>query len=408
VTPKRAIVLAAGRGSRMWPLSATRPKPVLEVANEPLLARMVRQVGQADIDAVTVVVPTREGPVAEVARAAASRHGLELAIAVQDEAKGTGHALMQAKLPDEACLVANGDLFLPEGALERMVSQARGPAIGVRRVDDVREYGALVTEGDRLTGLEEKPDERREGLVNAGVYLVGANFGSYLEAIGTSRRGELEITDAVEAALSAHEAFDVHAFDDWLDVGWPWDLLAANEKALETLEASIEGTVEDGTTLEGPVHVAEGATVRTGTVIEGPAIVGDSASIGPRAYVRGSTAIGPEAKVGAGCEVKNSILMRGAQVPHLSYVGDSVLGRDVNLGAGTQVANLRHDEQTIRVDTPKGHIDSGRRKLGVVLGDRVKTGINATLNCGVALPAEATVRPGETVTRSRVPDDAGD
>jgi bifunctional UDP-N-acetylglucosamine pyrophosphorylase/glucosamine-1-phosphate N-acetyltransferase len=136
-------------------------------------------------------------------------------------------------------------------------------------------------------------------------------------------------------------------------------------------------------------------------VIDGPAYVGAGASVGPNAFVRGATAVGPDAKVGHAVEVKNSVLFEGATVGHLSYVGDSVLGRDVNFGAGTTVANLRHDGADVRMSVKGERRSTGRRKLGVVCGDRVHTGIDTALNAGVVLSTDAATAPGEAVTRDR-------
>ena len=109
------------------------------------------------------------------------------------------------------------------------------------------------------------------------------------------------------------------------------------------MEPSIEGTVEEGVVLEGAVHVAAGAIIKAGSRIEGPVWVGPGATVGPNACIRGATMLGAGVKVGGASEVKNSILMDGAKAPHHNYVGDSILGRDCNLGSGTKVANLRHD-----------------------------------------------------------------
>jgi bifunctional UDP-N-acetylglucosamine pyrophosphorylase/glucosamine-1-phosphate N-acetyltransferase len=111
--------------------------------------------------------------------------------------------------------------------------------------------------------------------------------------------------------------------------------------------------------------------------------------------------VGEGAEVGHAVEVKNSVLMAGATVPHLSYVGDSVLGRDVNFGASTTVANLRHDDADVRLTVKGERVSTGRRKFGVVVGDGAKTGIGVDLNAGVTLSTGAGVPPGETVTRDR-------
>jgi len=130
-------------------------------------------------------------------------------------------------------------------------------------------------------------------------------------------------------------------------------------------------------------------------------LVQPGADVGPNAHVRHGAVVGPDARVGNASEVKNSILMRGAAVPHHGYVGDSVVGREVNLGAGTKVANLRHDDANVRVRVKGEPVDTGRRKFGVVLADGVKTGINTSLNAGVKLGPGATTLPGETVTEDR-------
>jgi len=153
--------------------------------------------------------------------------------------------------------------------------------------------------------------------------------------------------------------------------------------------------------VSGAVVGEDGARIRSGTYVEGPVVIREGADVGPNAYVRGATVLGPDARVGNAVEVKNSVLMEGATVGHLSYVGDSILGRDVNFGAGTVVANLRHDDESIRMTVKDERVDTGRRKLGVVAGDDVKTGIDTSLNAGLSLSTGARSEPGETVLRDR-------
>jgi len=152
--------------------------------------------------------------------------------------------------------------------------------------------------------------------------------------------------------------------------------------------------VDGGATLVGEVLVEAGARVRRGAYIEGPTVIGADAEIGPNCYIRPSTSIGPKTKVGNACEVKNSILMAGVHVPHQNYVGDSILGERCNLGAGTKVANLRLDEAPIRVVWRGTEVDTGLRKLGVIMGDDVKVGINASIDAGTIIGEESFLGPG--------------
>ena len=179
--------------------------------------------------------------------------------------------------------------------------------------------------------------------------------------------------------------------DDWFDVGRPWDLLDANVWALKRMEQKVLGTVEQGAHLIGPITVAESARVRSGAYIEGPVFIDEEADVGPNCYIRSGTSLGKKTRVGNGCEIKNSLIMDGTHIGHLSYVGDSVIGEKCNFGAGTITANLRFDDGRIEMVIKGKVVDSGRRKLGVVMGDNVKTGIQSSFMPGVKVGANTWV-----------------
>jgi bifunctional UDP-N-acetylglucosamine pyrophosphorylase/glucosamine-1-phosphate N-acetyltransferase len=128
--------------------------------------------------------------------------------------------------------------------------------------------------------------------------------------------------------------------------------------------------------------------------MEGNVIIDEGAVIGPNAYIRGNTYIGRDSKVGASSEVKNSIIMDGSHIPHHNYVGDSIIGSGCNFGSGTKVANLRLDDGPVPVTLKGMKVSSGRRKLGVIVGDDVKTGINSTLDAGTIIYSGTRIGPG--------------
>ena len=393
----QTVILAAGRGTRMGALTNTLPKPMLPVAGRPLVAHTVDAAIEAGATRIVLVVGYESAAVK--AYFESDTFGVPVSFVQQAEQRGTGDAVRSAvsHLKSGPFVVLNGDGLYDHESLSHLYEV--GPAVGSYRVPNPETYGVLRTDGDCVTGIVEKPAEPLSDLINTGAYAFPAAAREWLD-VGESERGEIELTDVLQRACD-HATVRPVPFQRWLDVGRPWELLAANEWKLPELAAEIRGEVSDDAHLTGTVVVESGATVRPGVVIEGPAYVGESASVGPNAYVRGATMLGPNTQVGHSVEIKNSVVMRDTSIGHLSYVGDSVLGEDVNFGAGTVVANLRHDDSTVRATIKGERTDTGRRKFGVVCGPATKTGINTSLNAGVTLSEGTTTAPGEVVTRDR-------
>jgi bifunctional UDP-N-acetylglucosamine pyrophosphorylase/glucosamine-1-phosphate N-acetyltransferase len=243
-------------------------------------------------------------------------------------------------------------------------------------------------------------------LANAGLYVFSTQIFDKIREIKASARGELELTDAI--SLLNQEKKTVLAVkisgDDWVDIGRPWNLLEANRWTLMKGEHKVYGFIENDAHLIGPVTVKETACIRSGVYIEGPVFIDEGSDIGPNCYIRPYTSIGKKVRIGNACEIKNSIIMDKVHIGHLSYVGDSIIGENCNLGAGTITANYRLDGGTVKMMVKDNVVDSGRTKLGAVLGDNVKTGINALLMPGVKLGKNSQIGPNIVVYRDVMAD----
>ncbi len=392
----QTVLLAAGEGTRMRPLTAHTPKPMLPVADRPLCAHTADAAIAAGTDELIFVVGYEADAVRD--HFGEEYRGVPVKYATQDEQLGTAHAVRAAREHlDGAFAVLYGDDLYDAASIEQLFEGA--PGISAYRAENPENYGVLDTDGGQVVGVTEKPDNPTTDLVSAGACVLPGEAREWLD-VEQSERGEYELTDVLDRVFAEYDV-SYTELDRWMGVGRPWELLEANEWKLADLDTSVEGKVSERAELRGPVVVEEGAHVEPGVVVEGPVLIRSGAHVGPNAYVRGATLLGEEVRVGNAVEIKNSVVMAETHVPHLSYVGDSVLGRAVNFGANTTVANLRHDDEPVRQTVKGERVSTGRRKYGVVVGDGTKTGVHTTLYPGVVLAAGTQTNPNETVARDR-------
>ncbi|MEN2999890.1 MAG: bifunctional sugar-1-phosphate nucleotidylyltransferase/acetyltransferase [Acidilobaceae archaeon] len=396
---KALVLLAAGKGERLRPLSETRPKPLMPVLGEPLLCRHLRLAReQADFDRVIVVTSYMKE---ELERALRSCGGGELVD--QGGELGTGHAIARAMEhggPGEYTIIYSDVFMLREGY--ELLSRLPSPSLLVAEVDKPWEYGAVEVKEGELQRVREKPGEGEgiSNLVFAGALRLDYEVLEVLKALKPSPRGEYEVTDALNE-LARRESVSAGSLGrGWRDVGRPWDLLLVNSMALDReLREEVRGEVSPRAVLEGKVYVEEGAEVKAFAVIEGPAFIGRGAKVGPHSHIRPYTVVLEGAHVGAFAQVKGSLIMEGSKAPHLNYVGDSVVGEHVNLGAGTITANLRFDDEPVKVNVKGKRVSSDLRKLGAFIGGYAKTGINVSIMPGVKIGSYAWIWPGCVVNR---------
>jgi bifunctional UDP-N-acetylglucosamine pyrophosphorylase/glucosamine-1-phosphate N-acetyltransferase len=393
------VLLAAGEGKRMAPLTATRPKVMLPVANRPMIEHLICAVRDVGIDSFVIVVGYREKEIRDYL-GSGGKWGVSIRYTVQRTQTGTGDALRAAKgLVKGQFLLMNGDMIVTSDDIRRICTSP-APAVGVVESKNPEQYGVITETGGIVTGIYEKSITPPGNLINAGIYLFDDDIFAEVDRLVPSPRGEYELTDALKPAISHGELHAV-PLASWCDIGAPWDLLEANEYALADMASDIRGEVEDGVTLKGAVVLEEGSVIRSGTYIEGPCMIGSGCTIGPHVYIRGHTVIGNDCHIGHASELKNSVIFSRTKIPHFTYIGDSVIGSGCNFGAGTKVANLRHDKEPVNV----GGISTGRKKFGAVIGDNVLFGINCSINVGASVGRDVRVGP-HTLVNGTVADES--
>jgi bifunctional UDP-N-acetylglucosamine pyrophosphorylase/glucosamine-1-phosphate N-acetyltransferase len=266
------------------------------------------------------------------------------------------------------------------------------PCMSTSTTDHPGDYGVVMVENGFVTSLEEKSKNPKSNLINAGAYIFSPDIFNLVDKVQSSTRGELELTDALSVYISERK-LRAYSLSYWMDVGYPWDMLEANAMLLGSLKTENAGTIEEGVCMHGAVKIGEGSVIKSGTYIEGPCIIGRNCRIGPHAYIRGSTSVSDDCHIGHCSELKNSIVMNGTKIPHFNYIGDSVIASECNFGAGTKIANLRHDHGNVKVCGK----DTRRKKFGAVVGDGVQFGINCSINVGSMIGSNAQFAPNSSV-----------
>jgi bifunctional UDP-N-acetylglucosamine pyrophosphorylase/glucosamine-1-phosphate N-acetyltransferase len=395
----KAVVFAAGEGNRMRPLTSNRPKVMLPIANKPILEHLLMEARAAGINEFIFIVGYCDQQVRDYF-GKGERWGVGITYCEQRRQLGTADALRMAEgRVDGGFLVMNGDVIVSREDISGLM-QNGGNALSIFEVEDPRGLGMVEIGDGRVVRIYEKTERPPSRMANAGLYLFTPDIFGAISRTQKSPRGEYEITDSLQLLMEAGHTLAAREIKYWLDLSYPWDLLPANEALLAGLQAENQAEVEANAVLNGPVAIGKGTVVRSGAYIVGPVVIGEGCDIGPNCFIRPATAIGDGCHIGAAVEVKNSIIMKGSKIPHHNYVGDSVIGEQCNLGAGTKIANLRLDKKNI---TAAG-IDTGRRKLGAIMGDHVETGINASINIGCIIGNNAVIGPGAVASGVVLPD----
>jgi len=383
----QCVILAAGEGKRMRPLTASRPKVMLPVANRPILEHLITAAVRAGFSRFVLVVGYGEREIRDHF-GDGSGFGCRIRYVTQRQQLGTADAVRAcAGLVSGPFLLMNGDMIVGADDIAA-IAATDGPVMGIHRTDHPQDFGVVTCEEGYITGLEEKSPEPKSELINAGVYRFDEEIFARIDRIGVSSRGEYELTDALAEYISERRLRS-HMLATWLDMGYPWDLLDANSRLLAAHAPAIEGEVEEGVVLKGAVSIGKGTVVMAGTYIEGPCVIGRGCKIGPHAYLRPSTAIGDRCHIGHATEVKNTIVLPDSKIPHFNYVGDSVIGSHCNFGAGSKIANLRNDHAIVKV----AGRNTGRKKLGAIVGDHVSLGINCSVNVGTVIGPKVNIAP---------------
>jgi glucose-1-phosphate thymidylyltransferase len=330
----KALILAGGAGTRLRPITHTRAKQLVPVANKPILFYGIEAMVAAGIIEIGVIVgDTRDEVMAALGDG--SQFGAKITYIPQDAPLGLAHCVLIAHefLGDDDFVMYLGDNLLEQdlGAFvavfeaERDGEEPPSAQILLKQVPDPHRFGiATLDSAGNVVALIEKPADPPSDLALVGVYLFTAKVHEAVAAIEPSPRGELEITDAIQWLVDQGERVRCELLTGWwIDTGKLTPLLEANRLLLERIETSIEGDVDESSTVDGRVRVAPGAVVINST-IRGPVAIGSGTRI-EHSFIGPFSAIGNDCAVIAS-EVEHSVVMDGSTIDHIARLEDSLIG----------------------------------------------------------------------------------
>ncbi|TFG18880.1 MAG: glucose-1-phosphate thymidylyltransferase [Promethearchaeota archaeon] len=410
MTVTKAVILAAGQGKRLTPITSTRPKHLIPIAGKPILQYTIESLKSIGITEILLIVGYKKEQIMSYFKNGTDM-GVHISYREQKKFLGTAHATKLAKnfVANDSFLLLNGDVIMDFQIYKKVIERAKNEnniIIG-KRVENPQKYGVIVCNKDGyMEKIVEKPSDNSFGnLINAGVYQFTSKIFNAIEETKLSARKEYELTDSLDIFIKTNQkicAIDVSEYY-WNDIGRPWDILDANKFFLEKIPSNILGTVEDGVTIKGNVYVGKGTVIKAGTYIEGPVYIGENCIIGPNSYIRPYTSLVKDVRIGNSSEIKNTVVLSRTHISHLSYVGDSIIGENVNFGAGTIVSNVRLDKGEISMKINGNPVKTGLNKLGAVIGDNVQLGIQSMIMVGKKIGENASIGPG-TLVNEDVPE----
>jgi len=333
----KGLILSGGKGTRMRPITHTAAKQLLPVDNKPILFYGIEALKSAGIKEIGIIISPETGKDVQDSVGDGKRWGLKIEYILQDQPLGLAHAVKTARpfLGEDTFVMYLGDNLIKDGVaplVERFKKSSCDASILLKEVANPSSFGVAQLNGNgHILCLEEKPPKPKSNLALVGVYLFNKNIHKAIDEIKPSRRGELEITDAIQRLIETQHRVDSHVLTSWwLDTGKKDDMLEANRVVLDEMtDVNMLGKVDEGSRVSGRVHIGKGSILKNCTV-RGPAVIGEDCVI-EDSYVGPFTSIGDGARV-SHAEIEHCILREKCQI--LDFHGrieDSLIGVNVEL-----------------------------------------------------------------------------
>ncbi|MFA4850087.1 MAG: bifunctional sugar-1-phosphate nucleotidylyltransferase/acetyltransferase [Methanoregula sp.] len=349
----QAVILAAGEGKRVRPLTRSRPKAMIPVANRPIIEYVIEALLKNGIRDIVVVVGYRKEQVTRFL----NQLDIPIEVVVQTKQLGTAHALLcaESKISGDF-LVLPGDNYIDPKSIAHIKDIPN--AMLVKEHPNPSNFGVVMLEDGYVTRIIEKPEHAPSFMVSTGIYSLKKDFFSKIHGN--------DITDVISLMIDEGEQIQAIPAGDWQDAIFAWDLLRMNRHLLSTLLPAKEGTTSRQTIIQGAVRIGKGTTIGPNTVITGPVFIGNDCTIGPNCCIMPNTSIGSRVTIEPFTSIGNTLIMDDSMIGSHSLIKDAVLGERCTLADHTSASPVKGILEIEGCVT--------QSEFGAILGDNVKGG----------------------------------
>ncbi len=417
----KAVVLAAGSGTRLKPLTANRTKGMIPVGNKPILDYLLKALAEAGIREVIMVVGYRKEKIMRYF-GDGKDWGVQLKYVTQDKQLGTAHALFEAKPHiEDDFLMLPGDNLIGTDGLKKLIADSMGEEdarLLFTQSENASKYGVLGIEQDKLVKLVEKPKISGDllstgvpsifslalweyqqpsisNLISTGSYRFSKDIFDDIQTVANQEKYSL--SDLLLKMMEDGKYIKCLETDLWLDAVYPWDVLDMTADVIASTTSTTEGTIEENVIIRGPVSIGKNSIIKANTYITGPVIIGEGCEIGPNVVIAPSTSVGDNVKIDPFTSIRNSIIMDDVSMGTGCMLANSVIAEGVRIGASFVTDTARRSVHLEEYATTK--------ELGAVIGEDSIIGHGVVTESGLLIGTECKIG-SRRIVRDNVSDGA--
>lgn len=395
----KAVILAAGEGTRLRPFTNSEPKGMLPIANRPILEYIIEALAQNKIRDIIMVVGYQKERIMSYFEDGKD-FNVKISYIVQKKQvgkAGTAYALSMAKNKVKSdFLVLPGDNLINAQTVADIVKGKEKYKIAIVQSDIPSKYGVVELSGNVVRSIIEKPEVEISNLISTGIYKLPVNIFDDISKV--MRSGKYDMTSVIQHILPKRKIVAVKTKGLWQDVVYPWDMIGINSLALHNTESHTSGKIERNVTLKGPVSIGKGTVIKSGSYIVGPVKIGDGCEIGPSVTIYPSTSIGNNVRIGPNSIIEHSIIMSDANIGGAGHISSSVIGEGVEIGplfCSTSIStNVIMDNELHKVE-----------HVGALIGERTKIGDQVSIIGGTIIGAKCDISSHKVISK-RLPDNS--